>query len=52
MIDLQTLLFVLGQRNMVALEGFPLGIQIGHRLVQRQHAHILEQRCQEYFFGQ
>ena len=52
MIDLQALLFVLGERAMVALQSFPLRVQIGHGLVQRQHAHILEQRRQKNFFSQ
>ena len=51
MIDLQLLRFVLGEGGMVALQGFPAGVQIRHGLVQRQHAHILEQRRQEYFFS-
>ena len=52
MIDLQALLFVLGERAVVALQTFPFCVHIGHRFVQRQHADVLEQCSEEYFFGQ
>jgi len=50
-IDLQLLDLVLGKGQMVALQRFPLRVQIRQGLVERQHAHVLEQRRQKYFLG-
>jgi hypothetical protein len=52
MIHLQALLFVLGEHAMLALQLFSQRVQVGHGVVQRQHAHILQQRRQEDLFCQ
>ena len=52
MIDLQTLLFVLDECAVIALQTFPVGVQVGHGPIERQHAHILEQGGQKNFLGQ
>ncbi len=52
MVDLQALLFVLGERGMIALQLFSLAVQIGQGLVERQHADILQKRSQKDFLGQ
>ena len=51
-IGLQALLLVLGERRVVALQLFAVAIQIGHGLIERQHADVLQQRRQEYLFRQ
>ena len=52
MIGLQAFLFVFGERRVIALQFFSVAIQIGHGLIERQHADILQQRREEDFFGQ
>ena len=52
MIGLHALLFVLGQRRVIALQLFAIAVQVGHGLIERQHADVLQQCGQEYLFGQ